>query len=114
MPLHLIAGASISEQTPLPVGSIPATLTTASVSVGSASTPVVAANNNRRYLLLTNDSDTTIYIALGNNAAQASGIRLAANGGQMEFSAVKGNLYTGAVTAISSASGKNLLVLEGV
>lgn len=87
---------------------------TVPVTVGSSSTAVIAANPNRTYLLLENDSDTIIYLQFGGNPAVANtGIRLNANGGNWESSAAAGNLFSGAVSAISASSNKNLLVVEG-
>lgn len=73
----------------------------------------LAANASRRYALFVNDSDTTMYLALGVAAAVNTGIRLNAAGGSFEMSELAGNLYLGAVS-VYCADGKSLLVTEGV
>lgn len=90
------------------------TATHSAYSVTNADTQALAANTQRSYLLIVNDSDTIIYIALGATAAVNTGIRLNANGGSYEMSRHLGNLYTGAIRAICAISGKNLLFTEGV
>jgi hypothetical protein len=81
------------------------------VDVGTSSTEVRAANTERRYLLLVNDSDTEIYVALGTDAVLNEGIRLNSAGGWYEM--LEGqNLYTGVVNAIASAATKRLTFQE--
>lgn len=81
------------------------------VDVGDSSTTVRAANAERRYLLLVNDSDTEIYVALGVAAVLNQGIRLNSEGGWYEM--LEGqNLYAGAVYAIASAADKRLTYQE--
>ncbi len=85
----------------------------ASVSVGTSTTVVLAENGARTYLLLVNDSDTTIYLAVGAPAVVNKGIRVNANGGAFEMIRdVGGNFSHQAVNAISSAAGKNLTIQE--
>lgn len=74
----------------------------------------LAANASRRYALFVNDSDTTMYLALGAAAAENSGIRLNAAGGSYEMSELLGNLYRGAVNVYCASASKKLLVSEGV
>jgi hypothetical protein len=81
-------------------------------SVGTGSTLALAANHERSYALFVNDSDTVIWLRLGEAAVANEGIRLNATGGNFEMSPQLGNLYGGVVNAISSGSSKNLLVLE--
>ena len=91
------------------------TITHAAVGIGTSSEAALAANEDRLYALLINDSDTTIYIALGATAVANAGIRLNANGGSYEMSKQGGTLYAGAINAIHGGSGdKTLLVTEGV
>uniref|UniRef100_A0A6M3XW87 Uncharacterized protein n=1 Tax=viral metagenome TaxID=1070528 RepID=A0A6M3XW87_9ZZZZ len=87
------------------------TSTIAQVSVGVASTAVLAANANRVFAEFVNDSDNVIYLALGAAAVMNRGIRLNANGGSFEIGLT--NLYTGAVKAISGVAAQNLTVSEG-
>ncbi len=81
---------------------------------GVATGVILAANANRLYALIVNDSDTTVYLALGVAAAANTGIRLNANGGSYEMSKKLGNLYVGAVNGISGVAGKVVCVTEGV
>jgi len=87
------------------------TSTIAQVSVGVASTAVLAANANRIFAELVNDSANVIYLALGAAAVMNRGIRLNANGGSFEIGLT--NLYTGAVKAIAGVAASNLTVSEG-
>jgi len=87
------------------------TSTIAQVSVGVASTAVLAANANRIFAEFVNDSDNVIYLALGTPAVMNRGIRLNANGGSFWIGLT--NLYTGAVKAICGVAAQNLTVSEG-
>jgi len=87
------------------------TATIAQVSVGVASTAVLAANANRIFAEFVNDSANVIYLALGDPAVMNRGIRLNASGGSFEIGL--SNLYTGAVKAISGVAASNLTVTEG-
>ena len=79
------------------------------VTVGSTSTAVLAANADRRYAELFNDSDQTIYLSLGGDAALHSGPAIPAGS---SYVIAAGNLYQGAVTAICADGGKVLTVVE--
>lgn len=83
------------------------------ISVGNTSTQVLAANTNRRYAVFINDSDETIYLAFGEDAAMNEGIRLNAAGGCYELSHVLGNLNNLAVNAICSSGSKVCSGIEG-
>lgn len=87
---------------------------TAVLTTGGKSEVVLAARAGRQYALIVNDSDTTLYLALGAAAAANSGIRLNANGGSYEMSALTGNLYRGAVNVYCASAGKAVLVTEGI
>ena len=86
---------------------------------GTVSGTVLAANADRKWLLVQNVSDTDIYISLGTAAAvTAKGILLKALAGgvihgQIEQAKGLGNVWTGPITAISSAAAKSLLITEG-
>jgi|TARA_R100001530_G_scaffold17438_2_gene15072 hypothetical protein len=80
--------------------------------VGTSTGVALAANHERSYALFVNNSDTVIWLRLGEDAVANQGIRLNATGGSYEMSAQTGNLYGGAVNAISSGSTKVLLVTE--
>ena len=82
-------------------------------SVATTSTLVAATSNNRGYLLIQNDSDVTIYVALNAAAELNKGIRLNAGGGSYEINFT--NLFTGPIYAIHGGSGiKNVCVQEGL
>jgi len=74
----------------------------------------LAANPNRKYALIINDSDTTIYIAIGTSAILNTGIRLNANGGSFEMTAKHGNLDVRVINCICSVATKKLIITEGV
>jgi len=84
-------------------------ITNFNVSVGSSNTQVLAANSSRKLLILVNDSDEDIYIALGATAILNSGIRLNKKGGSLTLDDPK---YTGIVNAICSSGSKNLVGIE--
>jgi hypothetical protein len=81
-----------------------------SVTVGTASTVVLAANPARQYAIIVNDSDEAIYLSLGNDAQLNKGIRLNASGGSYEI--LEENMFTGRVTAISTSGSKVLTYIE--
>lgn len=87
-----------------------ASTTPGAVTVGSASTLVLAAEAGRKYAALVNDSDEAIYISLGNTAEMNKGIRLSANGGSYEI--LNENLFLGTIYAICSSGSKNLTYIE--
>lgn len=83
------------------------TATNTKVSVGVTSTSVLASNASRKSAILSNDSDSAIYVSLSSTAVVNEGIRLNAYGGSVTIES-----YTGAITAISSGAAKNLCVVE--
>ena len=85
----------------------------ANATAGLASTEAVAENGSRTYLLIVNDSDTVVYLAIGATAVVGKGIRRNANGGSFEMLRdVGGNFSHQVVNAISSAAGKILTIQE--
>ena len=83
-------------------------------SIGAASTLVVAANPNRHVLILSNDSNEAIYIALGQTAIKNQGIALAPNTTFENRIELKDETnYTGIVNAICASGTKNLAIIEG-
>jgi len=81
------------------------------VNVGVATTQILAANDNRKYAAIVNDSDTTIYLALGANAVLNQGIRLNANGGAYEVLLADLNIV--AINGIHGDAGvKRVTVVE--
>ena len=81
-----------------------------SVTVGSTSTLVRAAEASRKLLVLVNDSDVVLFLSLGSAAVMNQGIRLNANGGNI---VLENPIYTGNVYAICADGGKNLVGCEG-
>jgi len=82
------------------------------VSVGSASTLVLASNVNRKSAILINDSDEVIYLNLGGTAVSNTGIRINAAGGKFEMSKELGNLSTAAINGICASGTKNIIITE--
>jgi hypothetical protein len=83
----------------------------ASVTVGTSSTSVLAANSSRKLLVLCNDSVNTIYVDLsGGTAATSKGVRLNASGGSILLDHY---VPTSAITAIASAASSVLTIQEG-
>ncbi len=80
------------------------------VTVLDTNTRVLRPNAKRKWAIFVNDSDTVIYLALGETATINSGIRLNASGGAYEINAL--NLWRGPVSAISSVTTKILCVVE--
>lgn len=80
-----------------------------SVTVTDESTAVVAVNRQRAELLITNDSDTDIYLRFAaTGATVGEGVYLKASGGALTTTS-----YDGAVCAIHDDEGdKNLCVVE--
>jgi len=82
------------------------------VNVTTSSTTILSTNNDRRYALIVNDSDTTIYLALGGAAVLNQGIQLNANGGSYEINWT--NLFRGQICGIHGGSGNKVVTkMEG-
>ena len=81
-----------------------------SVTVGVTSVVVLQANRHRTGAIICNDSDTAIYLTLGNPAVLNSGIRLNANGGVYEINNT--NLYRGIITGSTSGAFKLITFVE--
>ena len=83
-----------------------------SVTVGTTSTEVLAESKSLSKTIIINDSDETIYLAVGGPAVMNSGIRLNAAGGAVGldggFSAEQG------VNAICESGSKKLTVFSSV
>lgn len=71
------------------------------VNVGDTSTQIVPTNATRKYLCIVNNSDTTIYLAIGQDAEVNKGVRLNANGGSFEM--IRDNLSYQVVNGIHGA-----------
>ena len=113
-----VGQAAMAASMPVVIASDQTVITTPTHTPANVTTTtgeVLASNANRLYAILVNNSDTVIYIKWGAAAVANQGIRLNANGGSYEMSAMLGNLYLGAVNGIHGGSGnKVLLVTEGV
>ena len=83
--------------------------------MGTASGTVIAANAERTYLSVINDGTAVVYLRPGTAAAVLNeGYRLAASGGQQEFSREKGNLWTGQINGIIGVGGDSKVIyVEG-
>lgn len=89
------------------------TLVHTSAAIAVTSTTVAAENVDRDYALITNDSDTTMYLAFGVSAVLNFGIRLDA-GSSFEMGLRYGNMDTRQINAIHGGTGtKTLLVTQG-
>ena len=83
---------------------------TADVTTGT--TLVLPLNKTRTSALFINDSDTTIYLRLGQDAALNTGIRLNAAGGAYEITLI--NMFKGEVYAIHGGAGNKVLCIVEV
>jgi len=80
--------------------------------VATTSTSILPSYAGRKYALITNDSDTVIYLALHSEAFLNNGIRLNPNGGSYEINWT--NLYTGQICGIHAGTGNKVVtVVEG-
>lgn len=84
--------------------------TSGAVTVGAASVAALASNPDRKVATFVNDSTNIIYLQLGATAVSGEGIRLNASGGAYVID--NNNLFTGAVNAIATGAGSNLVVTE--
>ena len=82
------------------------------IATASTSETALAANPARVYAFFQNDSDTTMYLRLGETSVANEGIRLSAHGGWHEINLT--NLYRGVVNVLCTVAGEELLVTEGV
>lgn len=71
-----------------------------SANVTTSSAEVVASNTARREVILTNGSDTDIWLSFGGTAVAGSGILLKAGGG---FASI--DSYNGSIRAIHAGTG---------
>jgi len=97
----------------------PLTFTYTNVTVGAASTQLIAANRHRAYLAVYNRSDEQVDMMTGIAAVLGEGIPIAptASTGVMpalhEWSFLRGNLTREAVNAICTSGAKVVTVVEG-
>lgn len=106
------ASSAVTDSNPLPV--LPQQCNTSSATtsftVGTTATDgnVLTADSGRKEVHLQNDSDTIIYLGFGRAAELNKGYALAPNRGNTFVS----NVWTGSISAISSAASKKLLISE--
>lgn len=79
--------------------------------LNTASTLVADANRHRSHLIVVNDGNNIIYLALGKTAVANRGIRINANGGGYEINRL--NMFKGQINAIA-VTGTTVLVGEEV
>jgi len=104
-----IGNADVSKTNPVFVSAEKASSasTSTGVTVGLASTTIIASNASRKAVIIVNDSDETIYLKYGSGATSNSGIRLNASGGT-----VSEEMYTGIITGICASGSKIVTVTE--
>jgi len=82
------------------------------VNVTTTSTQVLAVNASRKVAIICNDSDTTLWLAIGQTAVANQGIRLNAKGGILVISRT-GDIYsTEAVNAIHDSTGNKVAAAQ--
>lgn len=82
------------------------------VNVTTSSTQILAANASRKCAPICNDSDTTMWLAIGQAAVAHQGIRLNANGGTLVIS-INGDIFsTEAVNAIHGGVGAKVATVQ--
>lgn len=72
---------------------------------------LLASNTSRKFALISNDGTADVYLGFATTAAINSGYRLNANGGAMELTGP--SLYTGVISAITSAGSSVVCKIEG-
>lgn len=83
------------------------------VTVGDAR--LLESNNLRKFVGIVNESDTTMYLALGSCATLNEGIRLGTEKGERQFELNWAKLYTGEIWGKHGQSGtKNVVLIEGI
>jgi len=81
-----------------------------SVTVGTSSTAVLAAEPDRKILIVVNASDEAVYVSFGSTAILGEGVYLSPSGGAVTLDLV--GMYTGPISAISASGGKELTVMQ--
>ena len=83
--------------------------TASSATVGNTSTKILEKKSGRTFAILTNISDETMFLNMGNAAENNKGIPLFSNG-SYEISGDR--LYRGDIYAICASGGKTISILE--
>lgn len=82
--------------------------------IANSSTEILAKNPNRKVVLLSNDSDEDIYVALGEAAIMNEGVILCKKTYlQCRLELAGETRFIGAIYGICSSGGKNLSIIEG-
>lgn len=82
------------------------------VTVGTTTIQLIAANPNRKYLIIQNVSSNILYMKYNASAVSNQGIRLVASSAY-EMSNTQGNLTTTLINGIASAASSIILLTEG-
>lgn len=82
------------------------------VNVTTASTEVLAANASRKVAIITNDSDTTMWYAIGQAAVAHGSPRINANGGILLISRTGEIFSTEAINLIHASSGNKVATAQ--
>lgn len=82
------------------------------VNVTAATTEVLAANANRRVAIITNDSDTTMWFAIGQAAVAHASPRINANGGVLIISQTGDLFTTEAINLIHASAGNKVATAQ--
>ena len=88
-----------------------ATMPSLVATVATASTVVLAAKSDRKYAQIVNNSDSYVWLAFGEAAANDKGIPLVPKGGSFEINWY--NLWVGSVTASAALDNKTVTTVEG-
>lgn len=86
--------------------------TPAAVNVTTTSGEVLAANADRDVATLVNDSDTVMYLAVGETAVVNRGLRLNARGGSLTVGPNGSIRSVEAVNAIHGGSGNKVITVQ--
>lgn len=84
--------------------------TPSSVTIGSSSTQILPPDAGRQGVLLTNDSNQSIYLGIGNTAEMNKGHRINRDGGYYEIT--RANLFVGVLNGVCEDGGATLLITE--
>ena len=86
--------------------------TPAGVNVGTDSTEILNEDTSRRGAIIVNDSDTTIYLAIGKTAVAHKGIRLNAEGGVLVIAQGTDIFSLEAINGIHAGTGNKVVTVQ--
>lgn len=84
--------------------------TNESVTVGTSTTAILAANGQRHYAAIINSGSYPVYLGIGAEAVANKGIYLAPSGGSYEIN--EQNLFIGAINGIAVGGDSNVTVVH--